>query len=62
VAEAVKQSKYALKGGAYQYSAALRAWQRAKRVGNDREADEASRGHERQFNYRRNTHIERVIV
>ena len=53
MADGIKQSKYALKGGAYQYSAALRAWQRAKQSGHDRDADDAARAHERQFGYRR---------
>jgi len=58
MAEAAKQSKYALKGGAYQYSAALRAWQRAKQAGNDREADIASRAHEKQFGYTRDRYTQ----
>ena len=48
-----KTSRYALKGAAYQYSAHLRAWQRAKIAGHERDADDAARAHERQFNYRR---------
>ena len=39
----------------YQYSAAYRAWRTATIAGRPREADEASRDHARQFNYRRNT-------
>lgn len=37
----------------YKYSSHLRAWESAKKAGNDRAADAAARDHEKQFGYYR---------
>jgi hypothetical protein len=53
-----RQSPYQKFGKApYPYSGHLRAWERAKKAGNDRAAEEAAREHEKQFGYRRNGRV-----
>lgn len=49
-----EQSHYAAKGPPPQYSAHLRTWERAKKEGNDKLAEEAAYAHAKQFGYRRN--------